>query len=177
MRAWIAIDRGETTRAEAILADGPANQPSIARLRAELAMVHDDPAAALPYLRIAEKDDPTDRRTLFSMSRALTLLDRPDEAAPYLDAVRRHDGLHQLASKAAALPELNDASLCFEIGESCLALGRPLEARAWFNASTSIDPLHSSAQAALGKLDREVQGVAPSPLNPGIGLDETSEKR
>ena len=116
-------------------------------------MARNDPEAALPMLQIAEQADPADRRVLFLISRALTQLDRPEEAKPYLNAVRQHDELHQLASKAAGMKTIDDPQLCVEIGRRCLTLKRRLEAVAWFNAAIAIDPFYTEAQHELAQIE------------------------
>jgi tetratricopeptide (TPR) repeat protein len=153
LRARLAIDRGDLSRAEAVLVEASIDHPAVAAIRGELALLRGDPEAALPLLRAAERHDPTSRMANFHLGQALTKLGDPEAAKPYLDRVRRNDMLGQLISRASTLPDLDDPDLCTQIGQECLALGRPLEARAWLNTALSVDPFHDGAQRIIAGLE------------------------
>ena len=150
--ASIALDRGSIEQADVILDEATIEASSVARLRGELALMRGDPESALADLKHAERGGLDDRRLLDSIARSLILLDRAEEAEPYLDLIRSHDALGRLVSEATTQVELSDAELCYKIGSLCLILGRQLEARAWFEAAIADDPLHDGAQAALTDL-------------------------
>ena len=158
LRAGMAIEGGDLDRAEEILARAPTDHPAIARMLGEIDLIRSDAEAALPHLRIAERANPTDRLVNFQLGRALTMLGRSEEAAPYLDRVRRNDALGQLISRASTLPDLDDPDLCVEIGRECLALGRLLEARAWFDTALSVDPFHEGAQESIARIEAASPG-------------------
>ncbi|QDV33844.1 tetratricopeptide repeat protein [Tautonia plasticadhaerens] len=164
LRAGMAIEGGDLTRAEEMIARAPADHPAVARVRGEIELIRGDPEAALPHLRAAEQNDPTDRLVNFHLGRALTMLGRAEEAAPYLDRVRRNDALGQLISRASTLPDLDDPDLCVEIGRACLSLGRSLEARAWFDTALSVDPFHDEAQESIARIEAGSPGLS-SPLD------------
>ena len=94
VRACIALDRGDDRAAEAILAEGPADHPELARLRGRFALVHHDAPAAVRYFpRRAYSALPDDRDTVFGLGSALAMVGDHAAAAPYLRDSKAYDTL------------------------------------------------------------------------------------
>ena len=68
----VALDRGEVNRADALLAEGPADHPALAQLRGRLALSQGD-RAAVGHYRAALAASPSDRDSLFGLGQALRL--------------------------------------------------------------------------------------------------------
>jgi predicted Zn-dependent protease len=152
-RVLIAMDRGDFTAAESLLAEGPAGHPGLARLRGQLALRRRDGAAAIRHLRIAIAADPLDRATLSGLGTALLMVGQPDAARPYLEAARRHDALWALVARAATTEGEQDPKLPHQLGMACAAIGRNQEARAWLKIAIRRDPLDAEGQQTLFELE------------------------
>ena len=78
IRALVALDRGDSSRAQALVgADSPGDDhPALARLRGRLALARDDAAAAIRHFRAALNAAPDDRDAHFG-SRSGTPPGRP----------------------------------------------------------------------------------------------------
>ena len=137
-RVLIAMDRGDFAGAESLLAEGPRDDPQLARLRGQLALRRRDGAAAVEQFRIALAGDPIDRVALSGLGTALGLLGRPALGRPYLDAARRHDDLWKLVRaprppKASTIPG-SPASSAWRAPPSA-ATRRPGPGSAWPSAA------------------------------------------
>lgn len=152
-RVLLAMDRGDLARAEAMLSGGPADHPGLARLRGQLALRRRQGEAAARAFRVAVDADPTDRLALHGLGTALSMLGRPDEARPYLEAARRHDHLWALVARAATAEGEQDPKMPRQLGLACLAIGRKLEARAWLRLAVGRDPGDAESQKVLYQLD------------------------
>jgi predicted Zn-dependent protease len=152
-RVLFAMDRGDFSTAETLLADGPKGDPQLARLRGQLALRHRDAPAALEHFRIALAADQIDRVALAGVATALEMLGRTAEAKRYLEAARRHDDVWKLIARAATTEGEHDPKLPHQLGMACAAAGRDQEARAWLRLAISRDPLDSESQQALFELE------------------------
>ncbi len=166
-RVLIAMDRGDLASAESLLAEGPPDDPQLARLRGQLALRRRDGTAAVQQFRIALAADPIDRVALSGLGTALGLLGRTAEARPYLDAARRHDDLWKLVSRAATTEGEHDPKLPHELGMACAAIGRNQEARAWLRLAISRDPLDAESQQTLFELEHGAASRSPSGSHAG----------
>jgi predicted Zn-dependent protease len=149
----IAMDRSDFPTAESLLADGPKDDPQLARLRGQLALRRRDAAAAEEHFRIALAADPIERVALSGLATALEMLGRTAEAKRYLQAARRHDDLWKLVARAATTEGEHDPKLPRQLGVACAAAGRNQEARAWLRLAISRDPLDNESQQALFDLE------------------------
>jgi tetratricopeptide (TPR) repeat protein len=152
-RVLIAMDRGDFAAAESLLAEGPEDDPGLARLRGQLALRRRDGHAAQRQFRIALAADPIDRVALSGLGTALGMLGRTAEARPYLEAARRHDDLWKLVARAATAEGEHDSKLPHQLGMACAAVGRNQEARAWLRLAISRDPLDAESQQTLFELE------------------------
>ncbi len=162
-RVLIAMDRGDFAAAESLLAEGPKDDPGLARLRGQLALRRRDGPAAVKQFRIALGADPIDRVALSGLGTALGLLGQTAEARPYLEAARRHDDLGKLVSRAATTEGEHDPKIPHELGMACAAVGRKQEARAWLRLAIRRDPLDAESQQTLFDLEH----AAASRSSPG----------
>jgi len=151
-RARVALDRGDENAAEALLAEGPADHPGLARLRGRMAFARHDLDAALSHFRVAYATDPEDRDTLFFIGHCLRLMGDDKAAKPFLDAARDQDSLNTLIQRAASHKDRKDPKLPLQLGAACEALHRFPEARAWYKLAIARDPLDLEAQHALYRI-------------------------
>jgi tetratricopeptide (TPR) repeat protein len=151
--ARIALDRQATERAERMLANGPKDDPLLARLRGRLALAQGDAKSAVAYFRIAFAADPLNRETLFGLAAALELSGDPKAAFPYRRTAANLDRLNSLIQRAAARGARADTSLMRQLGEACASLQLNAEARAWYKLAISANPLDSESQEALYRLN------------------------
>jgi tetratricopeptide (TPR) repeat protein len=169
LRAYIALDRQEQEVAERLLAQGPSDDPILARLRGRLALSRRDNAAALANFRRSYAADPENRETLFGLIAALELSGNKNAALPLRQFASHLDRLSTLIQRAALPEARHDAGLMRQLGETCAALNRTAEARAWYKLAIAVDPLDSLAQQALFRLDdashsnRESAPTTPTP--------------
>jgi predicted Zn-dependent protease len=159
-RVLIAMDRGDFATSESLLAEGPQDDPQLARLRGQLALRRRDGTSAAQQFRIALAADAIDRVALSGLGTALSLLGRTAEARPYLAAARRHDDLWKLVSRAATTRGEHDPKIPHQMGMACAAVGRNQEARAWLRLAISRDPLDAESQQTLFELEH---GAASRP--------------
>jgi predicted Zn-dependent protease len=153
LRAMLAFDRHQDDRAERLLAAGPPEDPTLARLRGRLALVRRDGAAAVRCFRIALADGPEDRDTIFGLINALILIDDERAAAPLWETAKGLDRLNTLVQRAMTEQGRNDPQLVRELGAACAALGHDAEARAWYKLAIAHDLLDIESQRAIFRLD------------------------
>jgi tetratricopeptide (TPR) repeat protein len=165
VRARIALDGSDDRAAEAILAEGPADHPELARVRGQFALAHHDAPAAVRHFRAAYSALPDDRDTVFGLGTALAMVGDHAAAARYLRDSKAYDTLGALLNRAADPANRNDAALLRALGVACEAVHRLPEARAWYNLAVQTDPLDEEAQKALYRLRTP---AAPSPSIPGV---------
>jgi tetratricopeptide (TPR) repeat protein len=155
VRALVALDRGDSLRAQALLgADSPAgdDHPALARLLGRLALARDDAAAAVRHFRAALKAAPDDRDAHFGLAQALRLTGQPETARPHADTVRAQDRLESLVKSARRQNRRDHPATLQAIAEACLALDRRDEARAWYRLALSHDPDNDQLKNALSRL-------------------------
>jgi tetratricopeptide (TPR) repeat protein len=156
-RARIALDRGDTGRAAALLGDGldGDDHPALALLRGRLALIRGDAAAAVAQFRAALRADPDDRETQFGLGQALSLAGDPEAARPHMQAARARDHLEWLVQSARPTTRRNDPATLRDIAAACLVLGRRDQARAWYRLALSRDPQSTDLRRALSDLGSE----------------------
>jgi tetratricopeptide (TPR) repeat protein len=153
-RARIALDRGETATAEALLGpvSGAGEYPALAMFRGRLALIRGDAPAAVLQFRLALKAAPEDRDAQAGLGQALLLTGDPEAARPYTQAAHDRDRLEWLVQGARSGRRRNDPATLRKIGEVCLALGRRAEAHAWYRLALSRDPDNADLQSALSHI-------------------------
>jgi Flp pilus assembly protein TadD len=152
VHARIALDRGNDRVAEAILAEGPADHPELARLRGQFALAHGNAPAAVRHFRAAYAALPDNRDTVFGLGTALALVGDHAAAAPFLRDAKSYDTLGALLTRAANSASQNDAALLRALGAACESVHRLPEARAWYNLAVQTNSLDEEAQKALYRL-------------------------
>jgi predicted Zn-dependent protease len=152
IRARLAIDQDDWATAEAILAHGSLDQPELARLRGQIALMRrDGPAAAAEFRRVLAAW-PDDRGGLSGLGQALCLSGQAQAAEPLLKVVQRHDVLLEQVRRAAEMNHRDDPELLRALGAACETLQLLPEARAWYQLALARDPLNSGVQIALHRL-------------------------
>jgi len=150
--ARIALDRQGREKAERLLANGPKDDPLLARLRGRLALAQGDAMPAAAYFRIAFTAEPLNCETLFGLAAALELLGDPKAALPYRQTAANVDRFNSLIQRAATRGARADSNLIRQLGAACAALQLNAEARAWYKLAISTNPLDSESQEALYRL-------------------------
>lgn len=165
-RARLAIDRGDVTLAEELLAAGPENHPKLALLRGKLALMKRDPKAAIRHFRAADAADPNSREAVQGLSQALRLAGDEAEAKHYFDLARKHEEVVALMAHAATDQGKADPELPLKLGAAHEAIGRYDEARGWYQLAINRNPIDSAAQAALSRLRARMDGSNSSAKTP-----------
>ncbi|MDX2036124.1 MAG: tetratricopeptide repeat protein [Isosphaeraceae bacterium] len=155
--ARLAMERGETDRAEAMLKPGPERHPGLARLRGRLALNRREGEEALRQFRIAHELEPDHRDTLNGLAQALSMLGKAEEAKPFQRLTKDYDALGALIERLAGKAIPRTAAFFKELGAAYEAVGRLEEARAWYGLVIAEDPLDVSAQRSLFRLDRLIE--------------------
>ncbi|MBX6313889.1 MAG: tetratricopeptide repeat protein [Isosphaeraceae bacterium] len=153
-RAQLALEhRQDLDAAAALLANGPADHPGLARLRGRLAMIRHDGAEAVRQFRIVYAAEPKRHASVSGLGAAYVLAGDPEAARPYLEAAQRFEALAILLRQAGRWTEADGRpDLLRQLGAACAAVGRPDQARAWYQLVITHDPLDSEAQQALYRL-------------------------
>jgi tetratricopeptide (TPR) repeat protein len=160
-RARLALDRGDNDQAEALLrAASPrypdsagGDHPALARLRGRLALARGDAHAAIRDFRRALEEFPDDRDSHFGLGQALRLADQPEAARPHARAAHDRDRLDWLVQNARPPSRRGDPKTLRSLGDACRALGLRDQARAWYRLALSHNPLDTSLQKTLFRLD------------------------
>jgi tetratricopeptide (TPR) repeat protein len=124
-----------------------------------------DPAAALEWLRRAEKRAPRETDITNALIRVLNQLGRTDEAARYqkqLDDLRA-DLLRLDEVRRSVRRDPDRPGPRLEAGRLCARLGRTAEAANWFDSVLVIDP----ANEAAGKGLTDLAQPRPPAADPG----------
>jgi tetratricopeptide (TPR) repeat protein len=155
VRCLLALDRGQTRRALALIAkdlDGD-DRAAVCRLRGRLALSRGEAVAAAQHFRAALAAAPDDRDARFGLSQALRLTGQTEAARPYAELVRIQDRLEWLVRNARAPNRRNDPATLRAIAQDCLALGRRDEARGWIELALRLAPDDAGLRKALSGLD------------------------
>jgi tetratricopeptide (TPR) repeat protein len=154
--AHIALDRGEISIAETLVTIGPnrLDDPSLAQLRGQLALLRDEPTVAKKQFEAALRAAPDSRESLFGLGQSLRLLNEPQAAAPYLKAAREVEHLEWLVRGAQPMRQ-KDPKALQEIGAACRDAGRREQAHAWYQLAASYDPNNPQLQAILAETKPE----------------------
>jgi thioredoxin-like negative regulator of GroEL len=135
---------------ETLLTKHPQHQGGLL-LAARMDLAEDAPEKALSRLRQALAISPGDPDTLQTLTAALRLLHRPEEAdqmeKQYRQVLDQAQQLRQLKEKIVSQPE--DATLRYQAGMLCLEMGREKEGSDWFQTVFWIDPNHRLTHLAL----------------------------
>jgi tetratricopeptide (TPR) repeat protein len=159
--ARVALDRGDPSAAEALLAAGPEGQgqghdhPSLAQLRGRLALLRGDAPEAVRHFRAALEVAPDNRDARFGLGQALRLMGQPEAAGPHLKAARDRDHLEWLVRGARPPDRRKNPAVLQEIAAACLAAGHRDQARAWYQLALSHDPDNPALRAALSRISPE----------------------
>ena len=163
-RARVALDRGDSGRAEALISSDSDNddRAALAQLRGRLALGRGDAAAAVHHFRVALQAAPDDRDARFGLSQALRLTGQADAARPHGEYTRAQDRLEWLVQNARSPNRRNDPATLQAIADACLTLGRHDLARAWIRHALGLAPDDAGLRQALSQLDA-ARGGAPIP--------------
>ena len=152
IRVQIAIDRVDFDAANRLVQDGPADHPRLNCLRGRLAMQAGDTRAASAYFRAALDKEPRDRDAIHGLGVALQRVGDP-QAKEYLQIASRYDHLKREIVRCGNLARI-ELEVFAQLGEICESLGRPDQARVWYQVAIGWDPLDARAQQALTRLDQ-----------------------
>src|SRR5262249_55765669 len=146
LRIRLAMDRGDTRAACALLSGGPVDHPVLARFRGRLALERRDFPAAVRHFRAALATEPNDRDTLFQLGNALRLSGDVAAGLPLMKAAHDLDALLELIEQASTPRGRQDPKVLFALGAACEAVHRLPEARAWYRLALDRDPLDGQTQ-------------------------------
>jgi tetratricopeptide (TPR) repeat protein len=170
-RARVALDRGESSRADALIAselegDDRAlegdDRGLVCQLRGRLALGRGDAAAAVQHFRAALDAAPDNRDARFGLGQALKLTGQDAAARPHAELARAQDRLEWLVRNARSPDRRNDPATFQAIANDCLALGRRDLARGWIQQALRLAPDDAGLRKALAQLD-SAPGQGPSP--------------
>jgi tetratricopeptide (TPR) repeat protein len=153
IRVSLAIHEERLDEARSLLETGPADHPGLARFRGRLAMLANDPAAAVEHFRRALSSEPYDRVALFDLGQALSLTGNKDEAEHFLERAKRLNELYNLVVRVRSPSQENVAPDLIRLASACEAAGLTEEARHWYLLAVSRDPLDAKAQQGLFRLE------------------------
>lgn len=152
IRAQVALDRGEPEAAGALLREGPADHVRLNCLRGRLALQAGDAARAAEVFRAALERDPRDRDAIQGLGTAMQRLKDP-RSRELLQTAGLHDQLKRIIIECGNSRRI-DLKVFPKIGGICESLGRPDQARVWYQVALSWDPLDTQAHQGLTRLDR-----------------------
>lgn len=148
-------DEAVTLAEQALRQD--AGQTLALRLRAQIHLAHAEPRAALPLLDRAMRLAPDDVRVRQQLVQACVQAGdekrAEHERQRLLETTRARDALGELIQAAASRP-WDDVVRC-QVAEQWRKLGRPAEARPWYEAALACNPANRTARDALEHLARE----------------------
>jgi Flp pilus assembly protein TadD len=154
IRVELALDKGDESKAESLLAGGPRVHLGLALLRGRMAIARGEDKAAVAAFRDALAAEPNNRDAIFGLAHALQRVGDP-EAKRYLDLSARHERLGTLVQRAANPGSEKNVALIHDLGAACADAGRLPEARAWYTIAITKDPFDTVAQQALYRLNNE----------------------
>jgi predicted Zn-dependent protease len=135
---------------DALLAGRP-NDPAVLSERGQLALDEGRAADAEAWLRKAVELAPYDRKANYSLAQCLRVLNRPDEASPFDERVKRIDAdlkrIDQLSKAVVKAP--NDPALRAEAAVLFLRNGEEREGVRWLQLALRLDPSNRAAHTAL----------------------------
>jgi hypothetical protein len=172
IRAQIALDEQDGKGADRLLAAGPLDNPTLARLRGRKALASRDVSAAIRNFRIAYAADPDDSETLNGLRVAYWLSGDENEAKFFKETAANLARLNTLLQRGRAEGAKQDLNLMRDFGITCASLHRNSEARAWLGLAIAGNPFDSEAQKAiyrLGTADRDAEigsDAGPSSAHP-----------
>jgi tetratricopeptide (TPR) repeat protein len=163
IRVQAAIDRVDLDAAARLARNGPADHVRLNALRGSLALQAGAAAQAVEHFRAGLRSDPNDRDSLFGLGTALSRLKDP-AAAEYLRVASLHDRMKRIIVECGNSRRI-DLKVFPRLGELCESLGRPDQARVWYQVAIGWDPLDSESQARLRRLERTgtIDSVPGSP--------------
>jgi tetratricopeptide (TPR) repeat protein len=150
IRVEIAIDRVDFDAANRLVQDGPADHARLNSLRGRLAMQAGDTRAASVFFRAALSQDPRDRDAIHGLGVALQRIGDP-QAKEYLLVAARYDQLKREIVRCGNSQKI-ELEVFARLGEICELIGRPDQARVWYQVAIGEDPLDARAQQALKRL-------------------------
>jgi predicted Zn-dependent protease len=153
IRVMLAVDRHDDDKAAQLLASGPPDDYTLAKLRGRLALARRDAPTAVRYFQDARAHDPEDRDSLLGLLSALTMIGDDKSAAPLREMAKKFELINSLVQRAAAPGGRQNPRLMRELGAACAAAGRDPEARGWYRLAIARDPLDIESQQALFQID------------------------
>jgi tetratricopeptide (TPR) repeat protein len=150
-RAEVEFDRGNLEEVTALLADGPADHPKLARLRGQVALNRQDGPSALKFFRLSDAAEPNHGETLYGLAQALRIVGDRAAAEPYS---RRASAQRAFRDQLTNMTDNHDskAVFCRRLASECEAAGYLLEARAWYRLAVIADPSDVEAQESVLRL-------------------------
>jgi tetratricopeptide (TPR) repeat protein len=138
---------------EKALRDNPRNS-KILILRAQMYINENKPELALPLLEKARDLDPYDLRSRTLLMNTYGQLGKKDLAAKEQAAANEitkiQTTMTSLKTNANSRPW--DSNVRTDLGEACIKIGRPDEARTWLQAALACNPNNAKARRLLNQL-------------------------
>lgn len=150
-RIQIALDRGDSVRAESLLSVAPDEPARLARIKGRAALARNQPEQAVRFLEKAEAAEPGHRETAIGLANALRLAGRQAEAAAW---TRKNQAYDTLKRRLSEVRERNVATKdeLVEMAGLCETADMEAEAVAFLNLVLRIDPLDQGVQMSLVRL-------------------------
>jgi tetratricopeptide (TPR) repeat protein len=138
---------------EQALRDNPSN-PKILVLRAQMCINENKPEQALPFIEKASRVDPYDLRNRTLLMNTYGQLGKKDLAAKEKVAADEITKIQMTMTslKSGANSRPWDSNVRTDLGEACIKIGRPDEARTWLTAALACNPNNAKARRLLSQL-------------------------
>jgi tetratricopeptide (TPR) repeat protein len=152
-RLEIEIERNDTDKAAELFAKIPADSSAAAEIRGRLALAEGKAKEAIQFFEMADQADPGRRQVLADLGRAWMLAGDLEKGLDYARRAARVDALNNLLLKSENSVEKSTPEDWLTFSRACEAAGRLDEARAWLALVIQANPLDSTAQAEIYRLD------------------------
>jgi tetratricopeptide (TPR) repeat protein len=152
-RLEIEIERNDTDKAAELFAKIPADSSAAAEIRGRLSLAEAKAKEAIQFFEKADQADPGRRQVLADLGRAWMLAGDREKGLDYARRAARVDALNNLLLKSENSVEKSTPEDWLTFSRACEAAGRLDEARAWLALVIQANPLDSTAQAEIYRLD------------------------
>ena len=152
LRVELSLVHGRIDEAIALLERAPSGHARLARLRGRLALLRNDPTAAIGHFRKALSDLPCDRVAICELGKALVISGDRAGAQTYLARARRLDDVYNLINRVSRPDRENQRPDLARLGKACEGAELWEEAKGWYELAIEREPLDAVAQGGLARL-------------------------
>jgi tetratricopeptide (TPR) repeat protein len=147
-----ALNKGDVDRAITMLQSAHGQNPRLARLRGQAALMKGDAAGAVAHFKDALQNEPYDRAALAELAKALTITGDKAAAESVINRVRKFDDVYNLINRVSQMNRETAESELGALGQACDAAGLTDEAIGWYNLAIARNPLDAESQRALQRI-------------------------